>query len=204
MSEQISASAPRQAGVQLHDRFWTWSTALLRDAEARRVSLALQDRYSINANVALWCVWTAHSGYVLEEEEARRILDHIEPMDAYVVRRLREVRRYLSAPHPGYPLVELVRLRRETYEAELAGERLVQLRLEAATRMLAGPPGLRGGAEAGHEARRLFSISRAHLEMPVVLADDLGPESPVALFETLLDRARSTRSGPQTLAQDAE
>nr|WP_246408707.1 TIGR02444 family protein [Parvularcula dongshanensis] len=173
-------------------RLWAWSVSALEDDGLRRAAVALQDGYAFNVNLALWSVWAARLGYVLRDEEVVEIVEGVQAMDRYVVRRLREVRRYLAAPKPGYPLSDLARLRTETYEAELAGERLVQLRLEAATLPFAIDE-TRSEEGGRHHARRLFTLCQRQLENPVVLADELGPEGPGALFATVLDLAPDPR-----------
>jgi uncharacterized protein (TIGR02444 family) len=159
-------------------------------APLREAALRLQDAHTLNANLALWCLWCAREGFELPDGEVSRLTAHVHDMDRYVTRRLREVRRFLSSPRPGFPPDGLQALRREIYEAELAGERLIQLRMERDTRATARAPSPPADEAAFEEAaRRLFAFCRDDLETPVLLADDRGPFGPDALFGTMIEHA---------------
>ena len=167
---------------------WDWSLRTMQGEEARRALLALQDGHGLNGSLMLWAAWCDRAGLCLAEEDARRIIASVHEMDRYVVRRLREVRRYAASPRPGYDAPALAALRREVYEAELAAERLIQARLEADTLAVCAPRG--GDDETGPRLARL--CARA-LESPVLLADDLGESGPFALFATLMAHAPALR-----------
>lgn len=171
--------------------FWDWSVVAMAVPALRGAALRLQDAHTLNANLALWCLWCARAGLELSDKEIGEVVRHAHDMDRYVVRRLREVRRFLSSPRPGYPPAGLATLRREIYEAELAGERLVQLRMEADTLRRATfeavPPADEEAFAA--QARRFFTLCRRDLETPVLLADDRGPLGPAALFGVMAENA---------------
>lgn len=171
-------------------RFWAWSVTAMAVPAVRAAALRLQDAHTLNANLALWCLWCAREGHELSDVGVAGVARHVHGMDRYAVRRLREVRRYLSSPRPGFSAEGLTTLRREVYEAELAGERLIQLRMEAdtlaASERTPPPEDEPAFAEA---ARRLFTLCRRDLETPVLLADDRGPFGPDALFGEMIEHA---------------
>ena len=158
---------------------WAWVLRAMAEPTVRRAVLTLQDAYGMSGSLVLWCAWAPRAGCVPGEATAVEIARHIEAFDRFVVRRLREVRRHLASPRPGYAADGVAGLRREVYEAELAGERLLLTRLEAETRACpdADAPEDRAAAAMG-----LFTLCRDNLELPVLLADDLGDSGPAALF----------------------
>ena len=166
------------------ESLWSWSLRVLEDEEARRALLTLQDAHGLNGSLMLWSAWCDRAGLSLGDEDARRIVASVHGMDRYVVRRLREVRRYAASPRPGYDADGLSALRREVYQAELAAERLIQQRLEADTLAVCALAG--DGTEIGP---RLAGLCAAALETPVLLADDLGASGPPGLFATLAAHA---------------
>ena len=172
----MPAPAPRQS-------LWSWSLRALEVPEARGALLALQDGHGLNGSLMLWAAWCDRAGLALTDAEATRIVGRIHEMDRYVVRRLREVRRYVDAPRPGYDRAALSALRAEAYRTELMGEQLIQARLQEETLATCAL-----GARPGTGARLARACARA-LETPVIMADDRGAAGPVALFATLLAHA---------------
>ena len=166
----------------------------LRDAV-----LTLQDAYGTSGSLVLWCAWAPRAGCVPPEETAVEIARHIEAFDRFAVRRLREVRRHLASPRPGYDDEAVAGLRREVYEAELAGERLLLARLERETLAC---PDARPTDDASMAAMRLFTLCRDNLELPVLLADDLGESGPRALFERV-DALAPDASASAARSEDA-
>ena len=174
------------------ESLWAWSLRATEVADARDALLALQDGHGLNGSLMLWAVWCEAAGLCLTDEDARRIVEQVHPMDRYAVRRLREVRRYAASPRPGYGADALSALRAQVYRAELAAERLIQTRLETETlaARLSGPP------PAG-EGVRLARLCARALETPVLLADDLGQAGPGALFERLRASAPPVRNATE-------
>ena len=159
---------------------WSWVLDAMAVRALRDAVLTLQDAYGMSGSLVLWCAWAPRAGCVPPDETAVQIARHIEAFDRFAVRRLREVRRHLASPRPGYDDDEIARLRREVYEAELAGERLLLTRLECETRAC---PDAAAPSSVSAAAARLFALCRDNLELPVLLADDLGESGPRALFE---------------------
>lgn len=165
------------------ERLWDWSLRTLDDADARRALLALQDGHGLNGSLMLWAAWCERAGLSLGDEDARRIVASVHEVDRYVVRRLREVRRYVGSPRPGYDVGALAGLRADAYRTELRAERLILHRLEAETLAVCV---LDGGEAVG---ARLAALCVRALETPVLMADDLGAAGPQALFAALLAHA---------------
>ena len=140
----------------------------------------------MSGSLVLWCVWAPRAGCVPDDGAALEIARHIGALDRFAVRRLREVRRHLASPRSGYDAGGVAALRLQVYEAEVAAERLLLDRLERETRACPSGTAPQGEAASDAAARRLFSLCRDDLELPVLLADDLGASGPGALFDSLL------------------
>ena len=163
---------------------WDWSLRAMEAPGARAALLALQDGHGLNGSLLLWAAWCDRAGLSLGEEDARRIVQAVHDIDRYVVRRLREVRRYAASPRPGFDADGLALVRRGAYRGELEGERLILDRLSAET--LVACTSARADEAVGERLARLCAHA---LESPVLLADDLGAAGPMALFGALMAHA---------------
>jgi uncharacterized protein (TIGR02444 family) len=161
-------------------RFWAWSRLALEDGPLRQALLTLQDAYGLNASLVLWCRWTELEGLGLTREDAITGIESGLAMDLYVVKRLRESRRFLATPRAGYPAEAMQRLRTEIHETEIAGEALIHARLEELTRARAAPE-----AADRLSGLDLFQLFRATVDVPMITAGTRGLDSPAALFETV-------------------
>ena len=167
---------------------WDWSLRTMEGDAAKRALLALQDGHGLNGSLMLWAAWCDRAGLSLTDEDAKRIIHDVHDLDRYVVRRLREVRRYAASPRPGLAPEGLAAVRRGAYRAELEGERLILGRLSADT--LSACSLAKADEAPGEHLARL--CARA-LESPVLMADDLGAAGPMALFADLLAHAPPLR-----------
>ena len=173
---------------------WAWSVRALAIPPLRRAILTLQDTYGMSGSLVLWCAWAPMAGLLPPHERALGIAKRTEALDRFAIRRLREVRRHLASPRSGYDPDAVAALRLRIYEAELDAEHLVLDRLDDETRRcpdLAAPH--TDPEEARAAARGLFTLCRDNLELPVLLADDLGASGPGALFEQILAHAPPAR-----------
>ena len=170
------------------ESLWDWSLRTMEAPGAKRALLALQDGHAMNGSLMLWAAWCDHAGLSLADADAVRIVHGVHDLDRYVVRRLREVRRYAASPRPGFAPEGLAALRQGAYRAELEGERLILGRLSADT--LAACSLAKGDDAPG---RRLARLCARALESPVLMADDLGAAGPMALFADLLAHAPPLR-----------
>lgn len=167
--------------------FWEWSLAVYAHDEVKDTLLTLQDRHHLNVNVMLWCIWAARQGWAFETKQVQLITDAVDPFSRYGIERLREVRRYLSSPKPGFDEAALRELRQDLLLVELKGERLVQTRLAELTVELGGSPVPPARRETDEIARRHFRNVGPSLEKPVLLADSHGSAAAGELFDRLLE-----------------
>ena len=194
MTDPRPSALPNASGGTPGGGLWTWSVRALAIPPLRRALLTLQDAYGMSGSLVLWCAWAPMAGLLPPDERALGIAKRTEALDRFAIRRLREVRRHLASPRPGYDAGGVSALRLRIYEAELDAERLVLDRLDRETRGcpgIAAPGGAEGDAHAA--ARALFTLCRDNLELPVLLADDLGASGPGALFEQILAHAPPAR-----------
>ena len=170
---------------------WDWSLEIYGQPGVKDALLTLQDRYGYNVNVVLWSLWTAEQGWDFSSQEVAALTTEVADFHRYGVERLREVRRYVSAPKPGFRTTDLRDYRALVLDLELAGERLIQRRLVAATYVLVGPPPMARPAMVHKVARRHFQGCGMHLEKPDIIADGRGPRAQEVLFDTLLTASPS-------------
>jgi uncharacterized protein (TIGR02444 family) len=167
---------------------WDYAVKVYALPGVEKGLLKLQDRFRIDVNSALWCLWAARYGFQLEDDEVDLVLDSVFEMARHTTRPLRVVRLFLSGPRAGFDADELKKLRDRVLEIELASEEIVLRRLDQVTQATAS----RNDAldDMTLRAERLFTLARKHMDMPVMIADEEGPQSPLALFGEIRDRAR--------------
>ncbi len=168
------------------DAFWQWSLKAYGQDGVSEDCMLLQDRHHMNVNVILWCIWTGQCGWLLADEAVGTVIESVRDFNLYAVERLREVRRFLSAPKVGYPHTELQRLRRALLEIELSGEQLIQHRLARETFAVAGPPPEASQTSPAMAARAHFAASTRSLEKPPLLVNEGDPVAPSTLFERIV------------------
>lgn len=167
---------------------WQWSLKIYDLPHVKDALLALQDRYRIDINLTLWAIWSARLGYRLDEAAIQAVTADIEAISHYGVARLREVRRFLSAPKPGFPAQEVAELRGMLLDAELRAERLIQQRLEGLTITTFGKHRT-GDEEWKAAARAHFNAIGTCLEKPILVVDESKSGAPEELFDQVLETA---------------
>lgn len=161
--------------------FWDFSLEVYGSAEVPAACLALQERYRIDVNFLLFCLWLGRAGYgALEADEIARLHGAVDRWHGEVVRHLRGVRKRLKEPIAGEDRTLALSLRRRIQKIEIDAEHIEQLMLAAA---LAGK---KAKPATGDDAR---AASRANLDAYFTLIDaELGGDGRDRL-ETILDAA---------------
>ena len=159
---------PDEAAASL----WNWSLKVYADPSVKEALLALQDRYFMNANLVLWSIWAARVGWSFSPDQVREVAANVDDFATHGAERLREIRRYLSGPKPGYPMETLAPLRKEVLAAELHAERLIQDRLAALTIDLGGDPAPSPVEGGDGFALAHFAHLPLRLEKPLILGDE--------------------------------
>lgn len=173
---------PDEAAASL----WNWSLEVYADPQVKEALLALQDRYFMNANLVLWSIWAARSGWSFSPDQVRELAGSVDDFATHGAERLREIRRYLSGPKPGFETETLAPLRKEVLAAELHAEHLIQNRLACMTIALGGDPAPSPVEGGDGFAWAHFNHLPLRLEKPLILGDEQGPGTKSALFDNLL------------------
>lgn len=145
--------------------------------------LELQDRYHVDVNTVIWCLWVARYGFPIDRTEAAAITAATRDMAMHTTRPLRAARLFLSGPRHGYPPEAVKALRDEVLRAEIMSEELVLRRLEQVTHARSTPLG--GLDDTAARSEVLFTLARENVDTPIMIADEEGPASPLGIFRKL-------------------
>jgi len=122
--------------MQSH-QFWDFSLSLYRKPGVADACLFVQDRYGLNVNLVLFCVWIADSGHgSLSVENVAAAVRRIMDWEQQVVRPLREIRRSSRHESLGVPEFLLETFQSQIETTELEAEHVEQLVLAEFTRSL--------------------------------------------------------------------
>ncbi len=168
------------------DAFWQWSLSFYGRSGAKDRLLALQDRYLVEVNTTLWCIWTAHRGWCLTDEQVREIVGAASLFAARGAEPIRSVRRFFSAKRPQIDDDDRAAFRKTLLAVELEAERLVQQALVHGTLSAAGPPSAPVPKAIANAAAKHFMAALEGLEKPVMFADERKSRAPLTLFGELL------------------
>jgi uncharacterized protein (TIGR02444 family) len=166
---------------------WTYAVAVYALPGVKEDLLTLQDRYYLDVNVLLWCLWCGRYGFGFEGDEVEALLERVRDTALHLVRPLRSVRRFLSSPRQGFSSEELAAFRSEVLRLELAAEEMVLRRLGELSEETSEPNLELGDMQL--RAERLFTLAREAMDRPTMIADEEGPQSPAALFRGVCRRA---------------
>jgi uncharacterized protein (TIGR02444 family) len=119
--------------------FWTFSLKFYSQPGIGEICLDLQDRFGVDVNIVLYGLWQAHRGRRLSEDDIREVIEFAASWQKNVVEPLRNVRRFLKIPPPGWPSQEVALLRQQVKAEELQAEHLQQNAMEAALMSLGEP-----------------------------------------------------------------
>jgi uncharacterized protein (TIGR02444 family) len=122
---------------------WDFACALYRRPKVAPLCLCLQDDYSLNVNLVLWCVWLATQGLQLTEARLQQAQQLIAEWDSRYTQQLRRLRRQLKIEAPVFDLLE-AELYTQIKCAELLTEQKTLALLESLARtwLIAGAASL--------------------------------------------------------------
>lgn len=142
-------------------RFWSWSLREYEEASLRAALLDLQDRFSFNVNVILFCCWCARDFEALPDGAIAEAMRRTEEWRASVTARLRAARRTVrldTDDHEKIPaLYDAIK------SAELMAERVEQDRLEAFANLRLAAAAERSAQAVETRARRNLAGYAARL-----------------------------------------
>ena len=115
--------------------FWDYSLSVYSRPRVADACIFLQDRYGLDVNLLLFCLWTADSGrQALDPSSLRDCNRRIRDWRARVIEPLRAIRRACRAEPLGVPEFLLEASEPSIQKAELDAERVEQLILADAVR----------------------------------------------------------------------
>jgi len=131
--------------------FWRYSLAVYSKEGVPAELVALQDRFDIDVNIALFCLWLGHAvGFRISRESLDSIIAHCATWNAETVVPLRAVRRHLKVGAADLPIADAAQaLRSQVKRSELLAEQIEQSLLYGwfNDQNSPGGTGLRGIAE---------------------------------------------------------
>jgi uncharacterized protein (TIGR02444 family) len=121
--------------------FWDFSLAVYGTEGVPAACLGLQERYQIDVNLLLWCLWCGAAGFpALTPDDLAETESGIGDWHHNVVRYLRWLRRHLKAPYDLMDNDLQQSLRARLQKIEIDAEHLEQLALAGIARSLKGAP----------------------------------------------------------------
>ena len=122
------ASSETAGTARATSPFWTFSLRLYGRPGVAPACLVLQDGSGVpvDVNIILFSLFSAREGRILGVEDARRIVDLVEPWRREVVVSLRTARRALKEPPAAFVSELTEALRQRVKAVELEAERLQQ------------------------------------------------------------------------------
>lgn len=145
---------------------WDFSLELYGAADVAPACLALQERYRVDVNFLLLCLWLGRAGHGdVGAAEIARLHGAVEAWHGEVVRHLRTVRKRLKAPVAGEDRALALSLRRRIQKIEIDAEHIEQLMLGAALPEAgAAKPGGNGLPAARANLEAYFTLIGAVLD----------------------------------------
>jgi uncharacterized protein (TIGR02444 family) len=118
-----------------HDPFWDFSLAVYGTEGVPAACLILQERYHIDVNLLLWCVWRGAEGCTqLDTGDLAAAEARVDDWHVNVVRHIRWLRRHLKSAYP-HVIGDLQQsLRASLQKIEIDAEHLEQLTLGSLAR----------------------------------------------------------------------
>ena len=188
--------------------FWDFSVGTYRRAGVADACLSLQDRYSLDVNVLLYCCWFGSTRGCLTEAAFAAVVSFSQPWAEQVVRPLRSARRWMKSAGCRRDEVSTpacLSLRDRIKAVELEAEHLQQQTLAALAEAAPGdalPPAEQMSHTASNLRRYLdhhgVSLDRAALmELAHIVTsavDGAETDRVVAALGTALETASDERS----------
>ncbi len=134
--------------MQAHP-FWEFSVSFYRKPGVADACLFVQDRYGLNVNVILFCIWAADTGRgMLTSVQINTALHRVADWEEQVIKPLREIRRTCRQEALGIPEFLLQTFVPQIETVELEAEQVEQLVLaELAQGLMPSAEGSSGPVE---------------------------------------------------------
>lgn len=127
MTGAAPAAGPASPDTGGSPGFWDFSLEVYADPATARACLDLQNRFDLDVNLLLFCLFAGRHGRRLSVDDLQRLDEAVLAWRTQVVHPLRAARTWLkSAPAS----VATESLRRQVLDAELAAEHQQQLLIE--------------------------------------------------------------------------
>ena len=143
------------------DQFWTFSLQIYAHESVAEACLSLQDNYSLDVNLILFCYWYGVTRGRLSGPTLRQALELAAPWKDAVVQPLRDIRRWMKTPGarqlatlaPGFDALR-EQIKRDELEAERYQQHMLQRLADSVHDGEAEPDSL---AAVHHNLRALLS-----------------------------------------------
>lgn len=109
------------------NKFWVYSCAVYANEEVKAACLRMQDRFGLNVNVLLYCLYLGQQQKLINQEQFERLACTLSPWHENITRPLRQLRRKIKT-HAASDLSVYNKIT----EAEIASEREEQNLIESA------------------------------------------------------------------------
>ena len=120
--------------MSLHpNSLWDFACALYSRPKVAPLCLRLQDDYSLNVNLVLWCVWLDTQGLALTESRLQQAQQLIADWESHYTQPLRDLRRQLKSQNIDADSFAL-EIYGQLKQAELLAERKTLSMLESLAR----------------------------------------------------------------------
>jgi len=134
----LNQSESRHAGsgnLNYDNDFWRFSLAIYGQHGVAQECVALQEAIGIDVNLLLFCAWAGVQSIVLSGEDIEAASNSVAAWQDYVVRPLRDVRRYIKPLEDG----EFDGLRARVKGVEIEAEQVEQSLLFAYSKGIQSP-----------------------------------------------------------------
>ncbi|MEM9495825.1 MAG: TIGR02444 family protein [Pseudomonadota bacterium] len=109
--------------------FWTWSLDRYAGERVATTLIDLQDRFSLNVNLVLWCCWCAEGYEPVPDAAMVKAHEAVSTWSSAVTGPLRGARRFLKTSQAAAAAPEASLLRIEIKRLELDSEKIEQILL---------------------------------------------------------------------------
>lgn len=136
MTGPAPIAGPESSGAEERPGFWDFSLAVYADPATAAACLELQNRFDLDVNLLLFCVFAGCNGRRLSVDELSRLDAAVHPWRTQVIHPLRAARRWIKSADAG---AEAEAVRRQVLNTELAAERHQQVGMEQMLPIAPGP-----------------------------------------------------------------
>ena len=129
MTGPAPIAGPESSGAEERPGFWDFSLAVYADPATAAACLDLQNRFDLDVNLLLFCLFAGCNGRKLSVDDLSRLDETVRPWRVQVIHPLRAARRWIKSADAS-AATEAVR--RQVLDTELAAEHHQQRLMERA------------------------------------------------------------------------